>query len=248
MELIKTPSFELAVVTCGNKAFDKLAICLPGRLDTKDYGNFISHIEYLKTKGFYALAFDPPGTWDSPGNFAFTTTSYIKAVNELIEYFGNKSTLLLGHSRGGQVAQVVGTLNPAVKAIVLINASFGPPSLPDPKDVHNNTFVELRDLPPGTSETEKQRKFLLSMNYFKDAEKYDPLPVLRSWVNPKLIIYGVNDPFYSPREVKEIFDSLGEPKMLYEINTDHEYRYVPEAIEEVNVVIGQFLDKYPWKL
>ncbi len=60
MNLIKTKSFELAVNTKGNEHSNKIAILLPGRLDTKDYACFDSHIEYLARKGFFAISFDPP--------------------------------------------------------------------------------------------------------------------------------------------------------------------------------------------
>ena len=90
MDLIKTKSFELAILAKGNRDSKKLAILIPGRLDTKNYANFISHAEYLASRGFFAVAFDPPGTWESPGGIdLYTTTNYIKAINELIEYFGN---------------------------------------------------------------------------------------------------------------------------------------------------------------
>lgn len=62
MNIIKTKSFELAINVAGNENSEKLAIALPGRLDTKDYGCFNSHIEYLSARGFFAVSFDPPGT------------------------------------------------------------------------------------------------------------------------------------------------------------------------------------------
>lgn len=33
---------------------------LPGRLDTKDYINFVSHADYLASRDFYVVAIDPP--------------------------------------------------------------------------------------------------------------------------------------------------------------------------------------------
>ena len=102
-DIIKTKSFNLAVVSKGDKNSNKLAICLPGRLDTKDYINFTSHIEY----------------------------------------FGNKPTLLLGHSRGGQVAMLAGTSNPVVEGFVLVNASYGPPTSPNPEKIQCASIKSL---------------------------------------------------------------------------------------------------------
>ncbi len=193
MIIIHTQSFSLATISAGDPSSKKLAIMIPGRLDTKDYANFTSHINYLAKLGFYAIAFDPPGTWESPGDVEFTTTNYIKAVNELIDYFGNRPTLLLGHSRGGQTAMIVGTSNPNVTELVMVNASYGPPSPPDPKKIQNGYLLEYRDLPPGDRKTEEQREFHLSLNYFKDGAQYDPVPALKSCTKPKLLIDSTND-------------------------------------------------------
>ena len=101
-KMIKTKNFKLAIYSGGNEDANKIALVLPGRLDTKDYVHMTSHVDFLAERGYYALSFDMPGTWESPGNIAeYTTTNYIKAVNELVDYLGNKPTLLLGHSRGG---------------------------------------------------------------------------------------------------------------------------------------------------
>lgn len=59
MDIIKTKSFELAVITEGDKNAAKLAIVIPGRLDTKDYAQNPSHIKFLASKGYFALSFDP---------------------------------------------------------------------------------------------------------------------------------------------------------------------------------------------
>src|SRR5882672_1902530 len=128
---IKTPNFELAVYAKGDPDAPRLAVVLPGRLDTKDYVHMTSHVNYLADKGFYAVSFDPPFTWESPGDVRnYSTTNYIRAVNEVIEYFGNKPTMVVGHSRGGAVAQLVSS-NPNIKGLILAMASYGSPTPPD---------------------------------------------------------------------------------------------------------------------
>ena len=109
MKTIKTKSFELVVYEKGDPNSQKLAIVIPGRLDTKDYIHNTSLVDYLASRGYFALSFDPAGTWESPGDIdLYTTTNLIKSVNELIEFFGNKPTLLAGHSRGGTIAMLAG--------------------------------------------------------------------------------------------------------------------------------------------
>ena len=240
---IKTKSFRLAVIVRGDKNSKKLAILIPGRLDTKDYANFISHAEYLADQGFLALAFDPPGTWESAGKIEdYTTTNYIKTVNEIIEYFGDRPTLLLGHSRGGTIAMLSCMQNLAINGIVLIMANYGPPT--PPREQTNGFIVSYSDLPPGTSITKEQKKFSLPISYWEDGQKYNPVRALDKCTKPKLLIYGTEDEFVSPEEVKNIYQKIPEPKMISEVKSEHDYRRDKNAIQEVNKAIGKFLKQY----
>ena len=245
MQVIKTKSFELATISKGNVNAEKVVICLPGRLDTKDYINFVSHMDFLSQKGYYALSFDPPYTWESPGDINnFTTTNYIKAVNELIEYLGNKPTILLGHSRGGAIASLVGTDNRYVTAIITTNESFGTPSPPKKEALEKGIYSTQRDLPPGDKITDVQKKFVMGLGYFEDGAKYDDAEKLKSCTKPKLIIFSKDDEFNKPEDVRQVFDSLPEPKELHEVSGTHSYRLYPEVVEEVNELIGKFIEKY----
>ncbi|MDP2586288.1 MAG: alpha/beta fold hydrolase [Candidatus Komeilibacteria bacterium] len=244
MNLIKTKSFELAVIIKGNENAKKLAILIPGRLDTKDYAHFVSHLDYLANKGFLAVCFDPPGTWESPGEINLcTTTNYIKSTNELIEYYGNKPTLLLGHSRGATTAMLASSNN-SVTDIVLIMATYGAPTPPTNKALQEGFEVSYRDLPPGESPSDEKKKFLLPLNYWKDGELHNPLQALQECTKPKLLVYGTKDKFTAVDEVKKIYQNLLEPKMIQEVEAEHDYRYNSQAINEVNQTVGQFLDNY----
>jgi hypothetical protein len=241
---VKTKSFNLSVIAKGNKNASKLAIVIPGRLDSKDYANVVSHLTYLSKKGFYAVSFDPPGTWESEGNISiYTTTNYIKVVNEIIEYYGNKPTLLIGHSRGGSVSMLCGS-NPNVIGIVCIMASYGKPSPPSKEAIKAGCQISYRDLPPGNKKTPKQKTFKLPLNYFKDGRKYSPVKSLMKLSKPKLMIYSESDEFVKIDMIKEENKEMPEPKMISEIYSEHEYRYNKKIIEEVNNTIGEFLDKY----
>ena len=245
MKLIKTKSFELAVNEVGGKNAEKLALLLPGRLDTKDYYNFVSHQKFLANKGFFTVALDPPGTWESPGDIGlFTTTNYVKAVNELIEFYGNKPTLLLGHSRGGTVVMLTAVSNPNVKGFVTVNSGFGAPTPASPEAIKQGYNLEYRDLPPGIERTKEKKAFKMSLDYFSDGQKYNALTLLKGYTKPKLFFYAKKDEFMTPEEFMEGYNLVSDPKEKYELNCDHDYRLYPEMIEEVNKVVGKFLDNY----
>lgn len=242
MQIIKTHSFEIAANIFGDDNASRVAILMPGRLDTKDYISFTIHAEYLAQRGYLVAAIDMPGTWDSPGSLSdYTTSTYIQVINELIEDFGNRPTLLLGHSRGGATAMLVST-NPAVAAIVVVNAAYGNPSVPEPEEVVNGFLREERDLPPGNVRTEVKVSFELPMNYFNEGARHNPVQALKDFKKPKLLIHATEDEFVSVLKVKEIYETLGEPKSFREIDGTHDYRLFPEVIQTVNDALGKFLE------
>lgn len=244
MNTIKTKSFELAVYARGDESSPKLAVVIPGRLDTKDYVHCISHVDYLSSKGYFALSFDVPGTWNSPGDIKeYSTTTYLKCLYELIEHFGNKPTLLVGHSRGGTVTMLASS-NKAVEGIVAIMATYGDPEPPDPKKLKAEYEVSYRDLPPGKVRTKEQKEFHLPTNYFVDSAKYDPVAVLRQLTKPKLLVYGDQDSFTEQSEVEEVYKNIPEPKMKKLVHSPHDYRLLPDVLEEINQTIGIFLGRY----
>ncbi len=244
MQIIKTPSFEIAANTKGAKDSPRLAILMPGRLDTKDYANFVSHLDFLSNHGFYTVAIDPPYSWDSPGSLTnYSTSNYLKAVNELIDYFGNRPTLLLGHSRGGATA-ILASTNPSIVGLVLINAAYGPPSAPEPEKIIDGTLLESRDIPPGNVRTKEQREFKLPLDYFEDGARYNPRGVLKNFKGPKLLVHATKDEFTSLDLILPIYDEIAEPKMFLEIDCTHDYRLYPEVIQQVEGALGTFIDRY----
>lgn len=245
MNIIKTKTFELAVYEKGDSNSPKFAIIVPGRLDTKDYIHNTSLVDYLASRGYFALSFDPPGTWESPGDIKlYTTTNCLKAVDELIEHFGNKPALLAGHSRGGTIAMLAGTKNPHITHFIPIFFYYGAPSDPEEGSVVDGKVISYRDLPPGTTKTKEQKKFELPLNYFEEGKQYNALPGLKNCAKPKLFFYGVEDDIIDPEDVKKAYEESAEPKMIHPLNSDHDYRRHPEIVEEVNKVVGLFLDKY----
>ncbi len=241
MNFIKTPSFELAVYAKGDEQADKFVLVLPGRLDTKDYPHMRGHVDFLASKGYYAVSFDPPGTWESPGGIElYTMTNYLKAIRELIELYGNRPTVLLGHSRGGSMAMLGGT---TISQVTHYVAVMPRPSSDVPGDqkeyMDKGKNFSYRDSPPNDSEN--QVRFDLPFSYFEDAAQYDMAEDLSTCSKPKLFFYGTHDEIVTPEMVRQIYDKSAEPKQIHELQSDHDYRRHPVIIDEVNAVIGEFL-------
>lgn len=244
MSFTETKSFKLATYAQGDINSSKVALVLPGRLDTKDYVHMATLVDYLAKQGYYAVSFDVPGTWESPGDISkYSTTLYLKATNELIEYFGNKPTLLVGHSRGSTIAMLASG-NPVVTGIVVIMATYGLPTGIHPEISKRGFIVEQRDLPPGSVRSKEKVAFNLSNYYFTDGQKYEPVEILRRLNKPKLLIYGDEDEFTQPQRVKEVFASIPKPKMIHEVKSEHDYRLHSDVIDEVNATVGSFIEDY----
>lgn len=241
MNFIKTPSFEVAVYAQGDPASDRLALVLPGRLDTKDYPHMRGHVDFLSARGLYALSFDPPGTWASPGGIElYTMTNYLQAINELIEHFDNRPTILIGHSRGGSMAMLAGMRNDQVMQIVAIMSNTAPNKIGE-GIIKNGIEITYRDMPDNP---EQKKRFDLPLNFFKDAAQYDLLDDLKRCAKPKLFILGKRDTTVDPQNVRTAFKFAAEPKKLYELDSEHDYRRHHRLIDEVNNIVGKFIEEY----
>lgn len=243
--LVKTKNFNIATYSKGEESTSRLALVLPGRLDTKDYPSMRSHVDYLANRGYYAVSFDPPGTWESEGDIGlYSMTTYKQAVDDLIEVFGNKPTLLMGHSRGGSMVMLAGPKNSHVVAgiMVMSHPSFVPEGVdkPDLEWKERGYKINKRDIPG----SEELIEYKLPYSFVEDQEQYDMREVLKKWDVPKLFVYGEQDTTVDPEIVKEAYTIAAEPKELDSIPWNHDYRMNMEMVERVNKLVGNFLDKY----
>lgn len=245
MQLIRTKNFELATMQAGNEQSNSLAIVIPGRLDTKDYAHNISHVKCFGKLGFFAVAFDPPGTWESPGSIdLYTTTNYLKATNELIEHFGNRPTVLLGHSRGGTISILMASRNELVQGFVAIMPNFGPPTPAQPERIRQGFVDSYRDLPPGITKEGEKVHFQLPINYITDGQQYDVMNSLQYCDKPKLLFCGTRDEFESPKIALTKCQLAADPKRIVKLDVDHDYRRNSKVIEQVNSEIEHFVRDY----
>jgi hypothetical protein len=213
--LIKTNSFSLAIYSKGDTNSSKLALVLPGKLDSKDYAHMKSHVNYLSGLGFFALSFDPPGTWESPGDISlYNMTNYLKAVNELIEYFGNKPTFIMGHSRGASMAILSGLRNEHITSFASVFSSFAKGGYKDKSNTplwkQQGFLLEKRDLPPGGGPEVKE--FRLPYSFFEDQLQYDITEELSLSKKPKLFFLGKHDVLATAEIIKELYSITSDPK------------------------------------
>ena len=91
---------------------------------------------------------------------------------------------------------------------------------------------------------DEQLKFQLPLDYFKDGAEYDPIPLLKSYTKPKLLIDATEDEWGPIDNVRNIFEMIPEPKTFYELKGKHDYCRNAEAIKEVELVLKEFITKF----
>lgn len=246
MNIIKTETFELAVYSKGDTNTQKLALVLPGKLDTKDYVHMKSHVEYLAGLGFLAVSFDPPGTWESPGSInLYTMSNYEKAIHELIEHYDNRPTFLMGHSRGGSLSVIAGVKNPHVFAFASLMGSLSKGAFTQEKNPEwekRGYKISMRAMPPGDGP--KVKEFKLPYQFLLDQQKYDLTEDLLQSQKPKIFFVAEHDTIVDSAKIKNAYNLYADPKELHELNCNHGYRRDLKMIDEVNSTIESFLRKF----
>jgi len=245
MALIQTSSFTLSIYSQGDQNAAKLALVIPGKCDSKDYAHMHSLVDFLATKGFFALTFDPPGTWGSEGyGNKYSSTNYLKAIDEIIAFYGNKPTLLVGHSRGGKITIVAGSRNPHIVAYAAIMSQLPErEDIKDDKEWKEKGFeTTLRALPPGTGPRVKE--FPLPYSFLEDQNTYFLTPEIKACTKPKMMVWGKQDTIVPFGKVKKTYDVLSQPKELHEVDSDHDYWLRPEIMQNINVLVADFIEKY----
>lgn len=236
MQIINLPTHPVAVYQKGDLNAKKLALVLPGKLDTKDYAHMRAHVDGLAQMGYLALSFDLPGTWESPGDISlYSFKNYFTAIHELIAHFGNRPTITIGHSRGGGMAMLAGVQLPQVTAFVSIMGSDYPSEI----WTTFNTKASRRDIPYTTPV--EYREFVTHGYFLHPKEVVDMLLNFAQCTKPKLFILGTQDQIVLPEDVISCYKKFGEPKKLIKLEMGHDYRHNAKEVTEVQQVIETFL-------
>ncbi len=240
---IQTSKFQISAYVRGDESAEKVAIIMPGFLDTKDYAHVRSHVEFLGDRGYYAIGIDMPGTWGSSGAISdFTITNCLRVVDELLKKF-NKPAILVGHSNGGRIALHAAARNDHVSAVVAIMSplqtlSVNVQSESVKKWRETGLRLSRRDLP---NDAEKFQEFTVPLSFLEDSQRYNLVGELPKIAVPKLFVAGKQDVIILPKEVKQAYTLAAKPKRYRIVDSTHDYRRTSATVELVNEIIDQFL-------
>ena len=226
---------------------NKVAVLLPGYLDTKDYEHLRELAKVLAKEGITSVRFDPSGTWQSAGTIRkYSVSQYLKDVKRIIAFMYNKkqyeACILIGHSLGGRIALLYAPTDTRVTAIIPIMSPSTATSSPQliKKWKENKQRISYRDLPNATG----QKEFRVPYTMFQDSKKYSVKHALRTLTIPKLFIAGTIDKKIPAKIVKEMYNSARFPKEFVLLKgIDHDYRHSAKNIAIVNKNILRFLKR-----
>jgi pimeloyl-ACP methyl ester carboxylesterase len=230
----------------------KLALLLPGFLDSKDYPSFVKFGETLSAKDFTTVRFNPTGTWESSGTIAdYSISQYLRDVQAVINYCQKEwgrfeDIILIGHSLGGLVSLLYAAKHPEISAIMSLMA---PSSYLGTERLRERTerwrgwgvYKTRRDIPDNLTE---KKQFAVPFSYMEDALQYDAKRVIAQIHVPMLFIAGELDDAIPPAHVRELFVQAREPKKFASLpGVVHDFRTNEGGIAKVAQEVEIFLQE-----
>lgn len=228
-------------------SLNKLAVLLPGNLDSKDYPHMTMLARDLAKNGYTAISFDPTGTWESEGVISqYSVTQYLADLDLVIKDAISRNgkdfdqIVLLGHSLGGMISMLYTADHREISVVVGIMPSHDFLKIKYITDrlekwQTQGYNISRRDLPGNVTQ---YREYKVPYSFIEDRSKYDLLEAVKKYDKQLILVAGENDQMTSPGYVKEIYDVANEPKQFLLVKgIGHDYRKKTEDIEKVNKLI-----------
>ncbi|MDD2823391.1 MAG: prolyl oligopeptidase family serine peptidase [Candidatus Daviesbacteria bacterium] len=221
----------------------KVALLLPGYLDSPEYLHMKVFAKKLEELGYTVERIDPCSLWKTGDVNNYTITSYIKQVSDLVEFYSSKNPeeiILIGHSLGAYVAIIVGNRMKEVTKIVAlcpaadrIDASLNWQG----KEFRHSD----RDLPDNP---EKLRAFDIPDTFAIDGMQYSAVEEVKDIHKPLMIFIALDDKDVPPSETERVVNNANNPHVVRQPNMDHNFR---KSEKETNIVMKE-IEKFLTKL
>ncbi len=215
----------------------KLAILLPGYIESPDYRHLVIIDQKLSNLGYQVVRVDACNLWSTCDTQNYTTTNYINQVKQIIEsYLPEKPTeiILIGHSLGCLVALYVAKLYKQVSKVICLS----PPVALDKSDHKwvDGFRVSKKDLPDNPIDF---RQFSVPFSFVNDRKQYSIVDTLNSFTKPFLIIIGENDSLLP--DVEELVKNKNIKNFIKIKNMGHDFRQSEELCSQVTSEIEKFI-------
>lgn len=220
----------------------KVALLLPGYLDSPDYLHLITFEKGLIDLGYTVERLDLGDLWKTGDPKNYTVSHFIEQIKARIDYYkpqNPEEILLLGHSRGAFTAIIAGNRIEEVSKII----SLCPP--PDIKGsvkkwLNQGNRTSKRDWPNKPTE---YREFSIPYAYVEDSLKYSAVKEVENLHKPLMILIALNDEVVPPELTEQIVKSANEPYVVRQPNMGHDFRNSQDECNIVMSEIEKFLGK-----
>ena len=217
----------------------KLALLLPGYLDSPDYSHLVIFEKRLKEIGYIVERLDACNLWQTGDVINYSITNFLQQIKDRIDFYKNQNPdeiLLLGHSNGGFTAIIAGSKFPEVTKII----SLCPPPDKTGSEIKwkNGLRVSKRDIPNNPN---KYREFSIPISYLNDALQYSAVDEIKNINKPLMIFIGLDDQIVPPVETEEIITVANNPYVVRLKGIGHDFRHSPKQINLIADEIVKFL-------
>jgi len=221
----------------------KLALLLPGYLDSPDYLHMLTFEKKLKNMGYLVERIDPCDLWNGGGKpEKYTITNYINQIENRVNYYKKqtpKEVILIGHSLGAFVALIAGNRIKAVTKIVsLCSAADRIGSALNWKGKKNRHST--RELP---NNSDRFREFDIPDTFAKDGMQYSAVKEVRKIHKPLMIFIALNDKSVPPKETERVVENAINPYVVRQTAMGHDFRKSQEECDIVMKEIEKFLEQ-----
>ncbi len=220
----------------------KVALLLPGYLDSPDYLHMKIFEKRLKDLGYVVERLDPCDLWKTGEVKNYTITNYIKQVSQRVTFYTAKNAseiVLIGHSLGGFVAIVAGS---KIKEVTKIVALCPPPD-------RIGISLHWKEKQPRHSERElpgnpsKSRSFDIPYAFAEDGLQYSAVEEVKQLYKPLMIFIALEDKSIPPSETERIVENANNPYVVRQPKMGHDFRASAKESQIVLDAIEKFLNQ-----
>lgn len=218
----------------------KLAMLLPGYLDSPDYLHLKVFEERLSELGYTVERLDPCSLWETGDVDHYSITNFIQQIKERVEFYKDQNPeemVLIGHSMGGLTAIIAGSRILAVTKIVSL---CPPPDLTQSLKKWNVNGVRYseRDLP---NDPHTFRSFAIPESFIKDGLQYSAKDEVKKIHKPLMIFIALNDDVVLPQQTEQIVANANNPYVVRQPGMDHGFRRSQKECDRVMKEVEKFL-------
>lgn len=218
----------------------KVALLLPGYLDSPDYSHLKTFDKRLSELSYIVERLDACHLWETGDVANYNVTNFIEQIKERVLFYHGKNAeeiTLIGHSMGAFTAIIAGSRIPEVTKIV----SLCPP--PDRKGSiakWNSSGIRTskKDLP---NNPEQYREFPIPYSYVEDGLQYSARDEVKKIDKPLMIFIALDDVVVAPALTEQIVANANHPYVVRQPNMGHDFRFSQKDCDLVMTEIEKFL-------